>query len=35
VWCRSDVIDWRRENDPAAALRAVAGMLTDLAVAFE
>jgi hypothetical protein len=35
VWCRSDVLDWRRENDPAAALRDVAGMLTDLATAFE
>jgi hypothetical protein len=35
VWCRSDVLDWLRENEPRAVLREVAGTLVTLATTFE
>jgi predicted DNA-binding transcriptional regulator AlpA len=35
VWCRSDVVDWLREHDPALVLREVIEDLSALAPAFE
>ena len=35
VWCRSDVLDWTRENNPVAVLHAVTEELRQLAPAFE
>ena len=35
VWCRSDVVDWLRDNSPRDVLYEVAADLRSLATAFE